>query len=304
MTLQQCRYLIEIAKYQSLNKAAAALYVTQPSLSKAIRNLEMELSITIFERTNKGVLFTEQGRELLFHAQKLVAQAESVVYQFTQKPGTPLKYAISSQHYSFAIEAFARFMQLFNQEYELSIREGKTTDVIDDVYTSRSILGVVSITDLNEHFFARYFTSKSLTFQQLETVKQHVFLREKHPLAAQATVHLDDLEPYPYLTYQQNDMMLHFAEETLNLHDRKQLVYLKDRGAMNNLLAHTNGFNLGTGCIVKGYMNSNITSRPLIGGSSIRIGYIKRDDTVFSNEIVQFVDELTQSLHHSLPKTD
>lgn len=302
LTLQQCRYLISIAKYQSFNKAATALYVTQPSLSKAIRNLEEELSITIFERTNRGVLFTEEGRELLFYAQKLVAQAESIIYQFTQKPETKLKYTISSQHYSFAIEAFTHFMNLFHQDYELSLHEGKTTDVIDDVYASRSILGVISITDLNEHFFARYFTSKSLTFQQLGTVKQQVFLREEHPLATQSVIQLEDLEPYPYLTYQQNDMMLHFAEETLNLHNQKQLIYVNDRGTMNNMLSHTDSFNLGTGCIVKGYMNANITSRPLMDGSTIRIGYIKRDDTVFPEEIIQFIEELNKSLHLSLPK--
>ncbi len=304
MTPQQLRYIVEISKHHSISQAASALFVTQPSISKAVRELETELEITILDRTNKGVVFTKEGTELLFHAKKLLEQMEFVVDHFNKAKKVNLtKFSISSQHYGFAIEAVAKFMEYFaEQKYELSIREGKTTDVIDDVYTGRSLLGIVSLTDLNKHFFKRYFTTKLLTFTPLATLKQHVFLRKEHPLAHLGSINLEQLRDYPYLTYQQDDMLLHFAEETLNVDNMEKLVYLKDRGAMNNLLSNTNSYNLGTGCIVNNYMNSNIISIPLEEGTPIQIGLVKRNDVFLPEEALVYIDYLKIALEKSLPK--
>lgn len=304
MTPQQLRYIVEISKHNSISQAASALFVTQPSISKAVRELETELEITILDRTNKGVVFTKEGTELLFHAKKLLEQMEFVVDHFNKAKKVNLtKFSISSQHYGFAIEAVAKFMEYFaEQKYELSIREGKTTDVIDDVYTGRSLLGIVSLTDLNKHFFKRYFTTKLLTFTPLATLKQHVFLRKEHPLAHLGSINLEQLRDYPYLTYQQDDMLLHFAEETLNVDNMEKLVYLKDRGAMNNLLSNTDSYNLGTGCIVNNYMNSNIISIPLEEGTPIQVGLVKRNDVFLAEEALVYIDFLKIALEKSLPE--
>lgn len=304
MTPQQLRYIVEISKHHSISQAASALFVTQPSISKAVRELETELEITILDRTNKGVVFTKEGTELLFHAKKLLEQMEFVVDHFNKaKKINSTKFSISSQHYGFAIEAVAKFMEYFaEQKYELSIREGKTTDVIEDVYTGRSMLGIVSLTDLNKHFFKRYFTSKLLTFTPLTTLKQHVFLRKEHPLAHLGSINLEQLRDYPYLTYQQDDMLLHFAEETLNVDNMEKLVYLKDRGAMNNLLSNTDSYNLGTGCIVNNYMNSNIISIALEEGTPIQVGLVKRNDVFLPEEALVYIDYLKIALEKSLPK--
>jgi DNA-binding transcriptional LysR family regulator len=303
MTPQQLRYIVEIAKHNSISQAASALFVTQPSISKAVRELEKELGITILDRTNKGVIFTKEGTELLFYAKKLLEQMESVVHHFNKAKIINLtKFSISSQHYGFAIEAVANFMDYFAElKYELAIREGKTTDVIDDVYTSRSILGILSLTDLNKHFFERYFTSKLLTFTPLASLKQHVFLRKEHPLAHLESITLGQLRDYPYLTYQQDDMLLHFAEEALNVANIGKLVYLKDRGAMNNLLANTDSYNLGTGCIVNNYMNPNIISIPLEGGNKIQVGLVKRNDVLLPEEVLVYIDNLKLVLEKSMP---
>lgn len=304
MTPQQLRYIVEISKHNSISQAASALFVTQPSISKAVRELETELEITILDRTNKGVVFTKEGTELLFHAKKLLEQMDFVVDHFNKAKKINLtKFSISSQHYGFAIEAVANFMDYFaEQKYELAIQEGKTTDVIDDVYAGRSMLGILSLTDLNKHFFKRYFTSKLLTFTPLATLKQHVFLRKEHPLAHLDSINLDQLRDYPYLTYQQDDMLLHFAEETLNVDTIGKLVYLKDRGAMNNLLSNTDSYNLGTGCIVNNYMNSNIISIPLEEGNLIQVGLVKRNDVFWSEEVLVYIDFLKLALEKSLPK--
>lgn len=303
MTIQQFRYIVEIAKHNSISKAAAALYVTQPSISKAVRDLEAELGITILDRTNKGVVFTQEGRELLFYAKMLLEQMESVVHHFKKEEVTEItKFSISSQHYGFAIEAVANLMTYFeDKKYELSIREGKAMDVIEDVYASRSILGILSFTELNKHFFKRYFLSKSLTFTPLASLKQHVFLRKEHPLAHYDCINLKHLRDFPYLTYQQDDMLLHFAEEALNLDDIEKVVYLQDRGAMNNLLANTNSYNLGTGSIVKNYMNPNIISIPLERGNIIQLGLVKREDVFLPEEVLVYIDYLKLMLEKSVP---
>ncbi|PEJ57289.1 hypothetical protein CN692_14150 [Bacillus sp. AFS002410] len=304
MKLQQFRYIVEIAKHNSISKAAAALFVTQPSISKAVRDLETELEIMILDRTNKGVVFTKDGTELLFYAKMLLEQMESVVHHFHKEKTTDsTKLSISSQHYGFAIEAFANLMNYFDdQKYEFAIREGKTTDVIEDVHSCKSILGILSLTELNKHIFARYFTSKSLTFNPIATLQQRVFLRKEHPLAHLESIKLDQLTDYPYLTYQHDDMLLHFAEEALDVDNIGKLVYLQDRGAMNNLLSNTDSYNLGTGCIVHNYMNPNIISIPLEGANQVQIGWVKRNDVFLPAEALVYIDFLKLALKKSIPK--
>jgi len=295
---------VEIAKHNSISKAASALYVTQPSISKSVRDLEGELGITILDRTNKGVVFTKEGTELLFYAKMMLEQMESVVYHFNkEKKADLMKFSISSQHYSFAIEAVAKLMDyLTERKYELTLREGMTTDVIDDVYAGRSICGILSLTDLNKSFFERYFTSKSLIFTPLASMKQHVFLRKEHPLAHLTSISLEQLRNYPYLTYQQDDILLHFAEEAINVDTINKLVYVKDRGAMNDLLSNTDSYNLGTGCIVNNYINPNITSIPLEGSNVIEVGFVKRTDVFLPEELLVYIEVLTTSLKKSMPK--
>ncbi|WP_196605420.1 LysR family transcriptional regulator [Pectinatus haikarae] len=303
MTLQQIRYIVEISKHNSISKAASALYVTQPSISKAIQEIENELNITILDRTNKGVLFTKDGMELLFYAKMLLEQTESIIYHFNKHKITDVtRVSISSQHYGFAIEGVAKLMDYFSERnYNITVREGKTTDVINDVYTDKSILGIVALTDLNKSFFDRYFISKSLTFTPLASITQHVFLRKEHPLSQLKSIELEQLKDYPYLTYQQDDVLLHFAEEVIHVDQIKQIVYLKDRGAMNNLLSNTNAYNIGTGCIVNNYMNPNIISIPLAEGSLIQIGLVKRSDVFLPEELTVYVDFLITTLNESVP---
>ena len=303
MTFQQFRYLVEIAKHNSISKAAEALFVTQPSISKSVRDMEAELGITILDRTNKGVVFTKEGTELLFYAKMVLEQMETISLHFDKEKKTGLmKFSISSQHYSFAIEAVANLMEYFaERKYELAVREGKSTDVIDDVSSSRSILGILSLTELNKHYFERHFTSKGLLFTPLATLKQHVFLRKEHPLAHYPTLTLQQLQDYPYLSYQQDDMFLHFAEETVNLNNLEKLVYVTDRGTMNNLLSNTNGYNVGTGCIVHHYMDSNIISIPLIENYLIEIGFVKRNDVFLPEELLKYLEFVKNALEKSMP---
>lgn len=303
MTLQQLKYIVAISKHKSLSKAATTLYLTQPSLSKAVQELENSLNITILDRNNKGVIFTKEGSELLSYAKMLLEQAESITYHFNkQKNDHLIEFSISSQHYGFAVKAFSNLINYYSeQKYEFTLREGKASDVISDVYTSKSIIGVLSLSNLNKSFFKRYFTSNCLEFTVLASLKQHVFLRKEHPLANLKSINFEDLKDYPYLTYQKDDMFLRLAEEDINIDEISKIVYVNDRGTMNNLLSNTNGYNLGTGCIVPKYMNPNIISIPFADTNTIDIGFIKSKNIFLSNEILMYIDFLKKALMKSLP---
>lgn len=300
MSLQQLRYLLEISKHHSITKTASALFVTQPSISKAIKDLEEELDIVVLERTNKGVVFTQAGHELLFYATMVLDQMDAMSAHF--KKNTPMKLVVSSQHFGFAIDALAKWIAYYAKSpYELDIREGKTTNVIDDVATNKSSIGLLSLSALNRTFFERYFSAKELEFIPLATMAQAVFLRQEHPLAHEKTITLEQLVDFPCFTFQQDDMLLHVAEGALDVDNRAQLVYIKDRGTMNNLLANTDGYNVGTGCIVPGYMNPNIISIPLAGGTEIQIGYIQRQHTFLAPEIQHYIKWVNDALQRSIP---
>lgn len=303
MTFQQFRYVIEIAKHHSISKAAAALFVTQPSISKAIRDLEQELDITILNRTNKGVVFTKQGRELLTYASMVMEQTDAIHHHFNKtKDPEERRFSISSQHFGFAAEALVQTMDdAKNERFELSLREGKSQDVIEDVHMGKSAIGLLSVNASNKHYFERHFRAKSLGFTAIATIPQHVFLRDEHPLATFETLTYEQLKPYPYLSYQQDDPMLHFAEDHLRINDLNQLVYVTDRGTMNNLLSKTDGYNIGTGCIVEGFMDQNITSVPLAETTTNDIGFIKRQDLFLTPQLTAFLDHIATALKRSMP---
>ena len=281
MTFQQLRYILEIAKHQSISKAATALFITQPALTKAVQNLEQELHITIFYRTNKGIVFTEDGRSLLTHAQLLMAQHDTLLENFHQQPmNTKTKLSIASQHFGFTVQAIADWTKhLQNMPYTLHLIEGKSTDVIEHVQRGVCKVGVLCIPENNAAYFERMLAANSLQFEHIKSVKQHVFMHRKHPLAHQENVTFEDLKNYPYLTFQKEDMFLHIAEKPLHLDSFQQIIYVADRAAMNDLLVHTNGLNLGTGAIVKNYMPAEIIAKPLINGMDLHVGIILKQDT-------------------------
>ena len=303
MTFQQFRYLIEISKHHSISKAATALFVTQPSISKAIRDLEEELHITILNRTNKGVVFTKEGRELLTYATMVIEQTDAIQHHFNKTSTVQeRRFSISSQHFGFAAEALVQTIHdAADEPFEFALREGKSQDVIEDVYMGKSTIGLLSVSASNKQYFERYFREKSLQFTSIATIPQHVFLRKEHPLASFHTLTYEQLKSYPYLSYQQEDPMLHFAEDHLRIYDLNQLVYVTDRGTMNNLLSKTDGYNIGTGCIVKGFMDDNITSVPLAEKTMNDIGFLQRQDVFLTHHITNFLENIATALKRSMP---
>lgn len=204
MTLQQLKYAIEVATRGSMNEAAKRLFISQPSLSNAIRELEQELRITIFERTNKGITLSKEGVEFLSYARQVVEQAELLENRYLNAKPSPQHFSVSTQHYAFAVNAFVNLVRQYgHEEYELALRETKTYEIIQDVRSMRSEIGILYLNEFNAKVINKLLKDAGLEFNSLFTAKPHIFISIHNPLAKQASVTIEQLRDYPYLSFDQ-----------------------------------------------------------------------------------------------------
>ncbi|HYE83446.1 MAG TPA: LysR family transcriptional regulator [Clostridia bacterium] len=299
MTIQQLRYIVEISKYRSISKAAQSLFITQPSISKAIKDLENELGIIIFERINRGLQFTSDGIELLCYAKQLLEKVENIETRFSRKaPNKTFRFAISAQHYAFTVGAFIKYLNCQeHDDYKLYIREGKTSEVLDDIFTQRSDLGFISLSTAAEHFMLRMLGSKGIEFHLIKTMKPHVFLSKNHPLAQFPKISINQLAHYPRLSFEQNSDSLNFAEEVLTVNNSRNMVYVSDRATMNNLISHSLCYNIGSGCLLDGIIEDSIISIPIEGHQDImKIGWIKLKNHPMDKKMSQYIELAEKSI--------
>lgn len=204
MTLQQLKYVIEVANRGSMNEAAKRLFISQPSLSNAIKDLEEELNITIFERTNKGITLSKEGAEFLGYARQVTEQAELLESRYMNAKPSPQHFSVSTQHYAFAVNAFVHLVNEYGQdEYELALRETKTHEIIQDVKSQRSEIGILYLNEFNSKVINRLLKDANLKFTSLFTARPHIFISIHNPLAKQSIVTIDQLQDYPYLSFEQ-----------------------------------------------------------------------------------------------------
>ena len=168
MTLQQLHYAITISETGSINRAAEILYVAQPSLTASMQDLEKELGITIFHRSGRGVSLTNDGMEFITYARQVYQQYEILMDKYGKGGKLKKKFGVSTQHYSFVVKTFVELAKNFNMaEYEFAIRETKTKEVIEDVSTLRSELGILYLSDFNRSVITKILNSKDLEFHKL-----------------------------------------------------------------------------------------------------------------------------------------
>lgn len=278
MTIRQLEYLIEIANCGSINKAAKNLFVSQPGISKAIKELERQLNIEVFDRRNpKKLDFTSEGKELLRYARDFLDQVSHIENVFADKSRREfLRFTISSQHYAFVAQAFIDFMKNHeNNSYELLLRENKTRQIIEDVCTHQSNVGIISLTTSTERHMRKYLDGKGLVFSSLKEFKAHAFLRKGHPLDGRKSVYLSELSKFPYVSYEQDSNSLHFSEEAVILKPEKSVLVL-ERASMNNIICNTDSYNIGTGFISKTVTDERLISIPIKDVSDrLVVGWIK-----------------------------
>ena len=276
MTLVQLKYIVTIAETGTISEAAKQLYIAQPSLTAAVKELESELGITIFRRTNKGVLLSAEGEEFLGYARQVIEQTNLIEERYLGTGQIKHQFCVSTQHYSFAVEAFVELLRQYGgEEYDFRIRETQTYELIDDVAKLRSEVGVLYLNQFNETVLRRVLQEKGLKFTQLFVAKPHVFVGVDNPLAQKKVVSLEDLAPYPRLSYEQGEHnSFYYSEEILSTLESKKDIMVSDRATLFNLLIGLNGYTICSGVINEELNGKNIVAIPLDVDDYMEIGYI------------------------------
>ena len=281
MTLQQLKYVIEVADRGSITEAAKSLFIAQPSLSAAIHELEAETDTKIFKRSSRGVLITPEGAEFLGYARQVVQQAALIEDKYIARSSVRQRFSVSTQHYSFTSSAFVELVRAQGGEaYEFTLREGKTYDTINDVRTLRSEMGVLYLSSFNEAVIRKMLRESNLVFSELFSARPHIFVGRNNPLAGRESVTLADLEPLPCLTYEQGDQnAFYFSEEILSTLNHEKSIKVTDKGTIIDLMVGTDGYTISSGICPSYLRGEDIISIPLTVDEVIRIGVIThRDD--------------------------
>ncbi len=301
MTLQQLKYVIEVARSRSISKAAQNLFISQPSLSNALKELEKEIGIIIFSRTNKGIVITQEGTEFLGYARQVVEQAELLENRYSNKQSQQQQFSVSAQHYAFAVSAFVRLLKNYHRdEYEFTLRETKTYEIIEDVKNLRSEIGILYKNEFNQKVINKFLREGNLEFHELFEAKPHVFISSRNPLTKQDYVTLEDLLPYPYLSFEQGDYnSFYFSEEILSTLSRPKNIKVSDRATLFNLLIGLNGYTISTGVISK-ELNSDIVAIPLKVDERIIVGYITHKHVTNSSLATIYIDYLKETIEEEL----
>ncbi|QJD83030.1 LysR family transcriptional regulator [Cohnella herbarum] len=297
MTLQQLKYVIEVANQGSINEAAKRLFISQPSLSNAIKDLEEEMKLEIFERSNKGISLSKEGVEFLSYARQVVEQAELLESRYLNAKPSPQHFSVSTQHYAFAVNAFVSLVREHGQEeYELSLRETKTYEIIEDVKTLRSEIGILYLNEFNGKVINKLLKSANLQFNSLFTANPHIFISINNPLARQSIVTIDQLQNYPYLFFDQGDYnSFHFSEEILSTLSHKKSVRVTDRATLFNLLIGLNGYTISTGVLSADLNGNEIIPVPLDCGETINVGWISHRNTTLSKLGTAYIEALIEA---------
>ena len=298
MTLQQLTYLVTVAECGNITDAAERLFISQPSLSAAIHNLEKEMGVTAFVRSNKGVSVTREGEELLSFARMLLEQADIMQEHFGVGKKRVPKFCVSCQHYSFAVNAFVEVVKEYDaDQYSFILRETQTGEIIDDVASGKSELGLLYLSESNETVLTKLLRRNELVFEELFTATPHVFINKDHPLADRERITLDELKPYPYLIFEQGDRnSFYFSEELLSMLDMPKTIQVRDRATLFSLVIGLDGFTVSSGVIDRKLNSPSIIARPLEMEGSMRIGLIRKKNVVFSRYAESYVQALKKHL--------
>ena len=309
MTLQQLKYVTTIANIGSISEAAKRLFVSQPSLTKAIKELEKEMGITIFDRTNKGITVSKEGERFLGYARQVLEQAVLLEEQYKSQSGGKKQFSVSTQHYSFAVNAFVELLKGAGiDQYDVSLRETQTYEIIDDVAHMKSEIGLLFYNDFNRPVLEKLIHTNELTFTELFTAHPHIFIGKNHPLANKDVVSMDELEEYPYISFEQGDHnSFYFSEEIFSTVVRPKHIRVRDRASLFSLLLGLDGYTVSSGVIDEEVNGENIISVPLAEEGLMHIGYITNNKMHRSRLGQEYIQALEQYVgnygrHIKLPK--
>lgn len=301
MTLQQLRYAVSVADSGSMNEAAKRLFISQPSLSEAMKELEEEIGIQLFLRSNRGIQLTPEGGEFLGYARQVLDQYHLLEHRYIDKRNME-KFSVSTQHYSFAVKAFVEVVnQVGMEEYDFAIHETKTYEVIENVKNFKSELGVLYLNEFNEQVVQKLFRENGLEFIDLFQCDTYVYIWGKHPLAEKDQLTMEELQEYPCLAFDQGqNNSFYLAEEMKSTYDYKRIIKANDRATMLNLMVGLNGYTLCSGIISEELNGDDYRAIPLKESEKMRIGYIKRKGAGISNIGKLYIEELKKYQNYVL----
>lgn len=296
MTLTQLRYVIEVANSSSMNEAARNLFISQPSLSSSVKDLEEEVGLELFKRTNRGISMTPEGEEFIGYARQVVEQYQLIEARFISKEQVRKKFSVSMQHYSFAVNAFVEMVKQFGMdEYEFAIHETMTYEVIEDVRNFRSEIGILYINDFNHKVLTKLFHESGLEFHKILECGIYVYMWKGHPLADSELLTLEELADYPCLSFEQgNYNSFYFAEEVLSTYDYKQFIKANDRATMHNLMVGLNGYTLCSGILCEKLNGSEFCAVKLKSDERMTIGYLVRKGVAISPLGKKYLEEIAK----------
>ena len=276
MTIQQLRYAVIVAELGSITKAAKALFITQPSLSTAIKELEKEVGIQIFSRERSGVSVTVEGMEFLGYARQVTEPMQSLLDHYFEDAPQKTRFCVSTQHYTFARNAFVNMVDRFGQEnYEFILNETTTHQILKDVQNHFCNLGVLYLSEANSAVLTKAIADMDLTFTPLFTASPHIFVHLGHPLCDKESIHLEDLMPYPRLNYIQGVYESpSFSEELFSTVPADKQILVSDSGAIENFMVSLNGYTISTGIHPQQFHRADIIALPLDEPEHMEIGYL------------------------------
>lgn len=285
MTLQQLRYIIIVAEKGSINEAAKYLYVSQPSLSNSIKELEEELGFPIFIRTNRGVTLSHKGMEFLGYARQVITQADLLEEKYIKKTKQIKSFCASSQHYPFVSHAFVELVKEYEEEdYNFTLSETTTYEVIENVKTLYSEIGILYLSKYNEAVIRKILTENNLIFEELVRAKPHVFLYKEHPLAKEELIDLEDLREYPKISFNQGMYnAFYYSEEVFSNLPVERSINVSDRAAVVNFMMGLNAYTFSSGIFPEYLHDKDIISIPVSADEEIIIGTIVHEDVTLSS---------------------
>lgn len=303
MTLAQLKYAITVANANSMNEAARNLFISQPSLSAAIKDMEAEIGVELFRRTNRGICVTPEGEEFIGYARQVVEQYRLIESKYLDKEKIKKKFSVSMQHYTFAVNAFVEMVKQFGMdEYEFAVHETRTYDVIEDVKNFKSEIGILYLNDFNRKVLTKLFHEYGLEFHEILNCGIYVYMWKGNPLAGKTEISLEELAEYPCLSFEQgNYNSFYFAEEVLSTYEYKRLIKANDRATLLNLMVGLNGYTLCSGIICEELNGSDYCAVKLKSDEIMTIGYLVRKGVTISplgqkylEEIAKFKDKALQ----------
>ncbi|HEY9575330.1 MAG TPA: LysR family transcriptional regulator [Lachnospiraceae bacterium] len=302
MTLTQLKYVIMVADMQSMNKAAKDLYISQPSLSSAIKELENEIGIELFLRTNRGVVLTQKGEEFLGYARQVVDQFQLVESKYIEKKNEKKKFSVSMQHYTFAVHAFVEMVKQYGMDaYEFAVYETKTSEVIENVKNFKSEIGVLYRNNFNSKILDKILKDGGMEFHEILTCKIYAYMWKNNPLAKKEKVTMEDLAEFPCLSFEQGgNNSFFFSEEVLSTYNYHRLIKASDRATLLNLMVGLNGYTLCSGIICEELNGEEYCAIPLESEETMTIGYIMKAGMTLSSLGEKYIEELMKYTESAL----